>query len=90
MGASTRKISMSLPISMVDDLDYMASCMGLTRSGLMTVLLSKSVSNITTAMRVHGIDPDSGPEVSRRAVVQSVGQIERELKEMKRALRNTH
>lgn len=90
MAATTRKVSMSLPESLVDDLDYIARCMGLTRSGVAALLFSEPVSNITASMRVAGISSADGPDVARRAVVQNRKLLEAEVKEMKRAARTTH
>lgn len=90
MPATTRKISMSLPEALVDDLDYIAQCMGLTRSGVASLLFSNPVTNIAAAMRQSGITADDGPDVARRAVIQNRKILEAEIREMKRDIRRTH
>ena len=90
MASRTKRVSMSLPQTLVDDLDYLAECMCVSRSTLVSVLLSRPMGNIASSMHRNGVTPSSDLDVSRRAVVQSFEKLEKDFREMKLELTAAH
>lgn len=57
--ARLRKITISVPADLVDDLDYMSGCLGVSRSAVISQLLCEPVGGIVGALR--DIPPPASP-----------------------------
>ena len=78
------RLSMSLPSSLVKDLDYVSSRMGITRSSLVTNLLSDSVPSMRVLLEGVPEDPNEiDSNVVRRLRGESGQLIEKRLSRLK-------
>jgi len=59
--SDTSKITLSLPSGLVADLDFVASRIGISRSGLVAELLSQSVARMRPAAELLPIAPGREP-----------------------------
>ena len=83
MAAKFRKISISLPIAMVDDLDVISKAFRVTRSALLTQLLTEATEGLKQVCDQHvlplgAVGGDSAE--TQRAITETLDRLENELK----------
>lgn len=75
------KISVSLPSGIVDDLDYLASRLGVSRSALIGQLMSESVPEVRRLLEL--VPPNPTPAELLRMRGQSEDAIRQRLQSLK-------
>lgn len=82
MDAPAKKISMSLPSALLDDLQYLSGRLGVSRSALMSEILGKAVPTLAALFRV--VPEDASPDEARRLRGASVEIVRERLAEAQR------
>lgn len=88
MAAKFRKISCSLPITMVEDLDLIARSFRCTRSALLTQLLDEAVGNLRQICEQHVLpleDSGGNKAETERAIMQTLERLAVQISEARSA-----
>lgn len=76
MAAKFKKISVSLPIDLIDDLDLVSSAFRVTRSALLTQLLVESVHGLKSIAEQHVLPfGDIDDDQTQRAVASTLDRL---------------
>jgi len=92
MAAKFKKISVSLPISLVEDLDVIAKAFRVTRSALLTQLMSEAVSDLRRVTEQHILPLLGGggdEKESVRAIEATLDRLAAEIHQVRNAPRGT-
>lgn len=85
MAATTRKITVSLPISLVSDLDFISRSFRVTRSALITQLLDEAANNLRQICEQHILPLEDGSG-NKKETVRAIGEtLDRLASEIKSA-----
>jgi len=79
MEAHAKKISMSLPSALLDDLQYLSGRLGVSRSALMSEILGEAVPTLAELFRA--VPEDASPDEARRLRGASVEIVRERLAE---------
>lgn len=82
MAANFKKISISLPKSMVDDLDFISKSFRCTRSALLTQLLDEATTGLKQICEQHVLPLEDGSgdaEKTQRAITATLDRLATEL-----------
>lgn len=92
MASNTRKISVSLPAGVVDDLDFVSSNIGITRSALLTGLLGDASSAMASAIRAGDAEFDAGAreEKVKRAVSSNLDTLNSRIEDLREYVGTSH
>lgn len=90
MSASVKKISCSLPHSLVCDLDLLARSLGVSRSALLSGLLFEGVTAMAEFVRKAGEDTSPDYVQTRRAVDSALEEISSSIKELQSHVGTRH
>ena len=92
MASNTRKISVSLPSDVVDNLDYVSENMGVTRSALLTGLLNEASSAMADAIRAGDAELDTvgKAEKVKRAVSSNLDALNSRIEDLREYVGTSH
>ena len=92
MASNTRKISISLPSDVVDNLDYVSKNMGVTRSALLTGLLNEASSAMANAIRAGdaALGTDGKAEKVKRAVSSNLDALNSRIEDLREYVGTSH
>jgi len=79
MEVHAKKISMSLPSALLDDLQYLSGRLGVSRSALMSEILGEAVPTLAELFRT--VPEDASPDEARRLRGASVEIVRERLAE---------
>ena len=88
MARKFRKISVSLPITLVDDLDVISAAFRVTRSALLTQIMTEAAVSLRSISEQHilpMLDAEGDSKESVRAIESTLDRLALELEQVRNA-----